>query len=531
METCFIFWCFIYANLISRAVQIHNLQKKSNSYMMSSKGQDDCRNNHGNISCWIGPDKLSLRGEYYTALKSKANIDNLIILASVDFAFVELAINLYEFSFRPLNINNFLFLCSDEKCFKLLNRRGIHCFLYKHDTNFDKPSVYGTTEFRIKVRTKMEIVTAAVMLGFIVLHTDVDVVFLKGAMPKLTSYVDRMTSSNRDLLIQDDIHTLNSGFFVLRPTYAGVMLAQRALENIVIRGMQNQMAFNRAVLKMAKDNSLSVRRFNREQFPCGKVYFEWGRKMFSGDSTSYNETYVVHNNWIYTKAAKIYRFKETGLWTYDEKRYYSSKNRKYLVYNNNNLQHSTNPNHRGHVIRRSMHTERTYLITAMTLGTLLDRIVIFPKFQCPGYTRETNQCSFNAFFNVRIFDTYFLHKYREHVFLNHPKIPDVIKKSISPTIHIVNQTFSNFVEQNDSKTIIITKDEKNVLASDIISWLGKGSLSEFSVLSFDSLSFNILYENRRWWDTIETALIFSGYDQSEELASLDDVVISELDLD
>jgi hypothetical protein len=509
MEKCFILFYLIYGNKLTNAIQIHDLEESSKSYMMSSEAQEYCRNKHGNISCWIGPEILSLQGEYYKAIKSKANADNLIILAFVDFSFVELAINLYEFSFRRLNIKNFLFVCSDEKCFKLLNRRGINCFLYKHDTNFAKPSDYGTAEFSIKVRIKMEIVTAAVMLGFIVFQTDVDVVFLKDPIPKLTSDVD--------LLIQDDIHELNSGFFVLRPTYSGVMLAQRALENIVLGGMRNQIAVNKAVIKMVKGNSLSMRILDRQQFPCGKVYFEWGKKMFSGDGNSDNDAYIVHNNWIYTKAAKIYRFKETGLWAYDEKQYYSSKSSKYLVYNNDIIQHTPKLNSRGHLIKRSMFNERAYLITAMTLGKLLDRIVVFPKFQCPGYTRETNQCSFNTFFNVRQFDTYFSHKYREHVFLSHYKVPDAITKSISPKIHIVNQTYSNFVEKNESKTIIVTKDEKNVLASDVISWFATGPLSEFSVLNFESLNFNILYENRTWWDTLNTALIFSNYEQFNEI--------------
>ena len=166
MGKCLIFLWIICGINLSSAVESKISETNSKPHMVSLESQDYCKNKRDNISCWIGPEILSRQGEYYQAIKSRANSDNLIILAFVDFSFVELAINLYEFSFRPLHINNFLFVCSDEDCFKLLNRRGINCFLYKHDTNFAKPSDYGTAEFNIKVRIKMEIVTAAVMLGF-----------------------------------------------------------------------------------------------------------------------------------------------------------------------------------------------------------------------------------------------------------------------------------------------------------------------------------------------------------------------------
>ena len=86
---------------------------------------------------------------------------------------------------------------------------------------------------------------------------------------------------------------------------------------------------------MLNTKTLNMTILNKNQFPNGRVYFELGRRMFIGDGRLDNQPYIVHNNYIYTKSAKIYRFKETGLWVYDEKRYYSNTNNTYLMYNNN----------------------------------------------------------------------------------------------------------------------------------------------------------------------------------------------------
>ena len=106
------------------------------------------------------------------------------------------------------------------------------------------------------------------------------------------------------------------------------------------------------------------------------------------------------------------RFKEVGLWSYDEKRYFTNTSQKYLMYDN------LDPWRPG--------KERRALITALILGKILNRILILPKFSCFGCvdmhlsTRVDNECAFNALFHVKSFDSYFTGKYREQSFLKHP---------------------------------------------------------------------------------------------------------------
>merc|ERR1712016_444157 len=124
------------------------------------------------------------------------------MLAFVDFAFIEMAINLYEYSLKKFNIKNYIFVCSDQDAYKALQRRGINAFLYPHIIDSNIPAVFGSDEFKLKVRIKHKVLTAAVMLGFKTLLTDVDVVFFTNPIP-------RLANRHNDLVIQDDMQTIS----------------------------------------------------------------------------------------------------------------------------------------------------------------------------------------------------------------------------------------------------------------------------------------------------------------------------------
>jgi hypothetical protein len=57
-------------------------------------------------------------------------------------------------------------------------------------------------------------------------------------------------------------------------------------------------------------------------YACGLGYFELGNRRFpryvNECSTESSCTAVVHNNWIVTYEAKVYRFKEHLMWAYDK---------------------------------------------------------------------------------------------------------------------------------------------------------------------------------------------------------------------
>jgi hypothetical protein len=68
------------------------------------------------------------------------------------------------------------------------------------------------------------------------------------------------------------------------------------------------------------DNSLRVAKLDEERYACGLLYFNQHERWFPDSthhSNSSNDTWVVHNNWIVSHEAKIYRFKEHMMWAVD----------------------------------------------------------------------------------------------------------------------------------------------------------------------------------------------------------------------
>ena len=59
----------------------------------------------------------------------------------------------------------------------------------------------------------------------------------------------------------------------------------------------------------------------RNRYLCGVDYFEKGNRVFPSKEHCTN-CMVVHNNWIVSREAKIYRFKEHFMWMYDKDSYY-----------------------------------------------------------------------------------------------------------------------------------------------------------------------------------------------------------------
>ena len=112
--------------------------------------------------------------------------DKMVLLSSVDYAYVEMALNLWETSLKKFGIENFLFICSDLHAHNELARHGLPTFKGKDDSDASKPSLFGTAAFKRKSRLKLHIVFEALKLGYTVLLVDVDIVFLKNPFPFLT---------------------------------------------------------------------------------------------------------------------------------------------------------------------------------------------------------------------------------------------------------------------------------------------------------------------------------------------------------
>jgi len=255
---------------------------------------------------------------------------------------------------------------------------------------------------------------------------------------------------NADIAALWDSCNLNAGFLVIRPSLQSQQLYQSIRRLTARRGIDDQRALNRAVrmTKMQRnhDEILRVSVLDRNQFVNGRDYFERPDRKFPNlfdgcEPTNKSKCpLVLHNNWIVSKEAKIYRFREHLMWLYDgDDQYYSSEARNYLTY--------TNPTPRTSP-RNATERELSALKTALVIGRLLNRVVILPRFHC-GIARRL--CPLNSIIHIKTFDSIFSGRYRESSFLRHPKVPDSVKQSVADRRLVLHayQTSDALVSDSD----------------------------------------------------------------------------------
>ena len=75
-----------------------------------------------------------------------------------------------------------------------------------------------------------------------------------------------------------------------------------------------------AIRETPSNTSLKLLKLDSSRYSCGKEYFENSGRWLPNSNTASNTTLVVHNNWIVSFEAKVYRFKEHLMWTRDSGR-------------------------------------------------------------------------------------------------------------------------------------------------------------------------------------------------------------------
>jgi len=112
------------------------------------------------------------------AIAGRANQDRYIVLAMVDEAFSDMALNLYEASFAPHHIDNYLFVGVGNSTCNVLHRQSLACFSYVADPSAREASEFGDTNFLRKMNIRTDMIIEALTANFTVVHTDLDVSFL-----------------------------------------------------------------------------------------------------------------------------------------------------------------------------------------------------------------------------------------------------------------------------------------------------------------------------------------------------------------
>ena len=171
-----------------------------------------------------------------------------------------------------------------------------------------------------------------------------------------------------------------------------------------------------------------------------------------------------------TKQAKIYRFKETGMWRYDylDERYYTSPKRKYVTY--------VNPWIKGLSLESQLSMEYGALVNALTIAQTINRTLILPAFHCPK-NRNLTLCNLHALSRIDLFHNAFGFGYREHVFLQNPQVPKQVTWNQSP--------YLDFGQNGKGDDVICENVIKNVTSTEVRTCLKP--VDKYAVIRFNSL--------------------------------------------
>ena len=471
--------------------------------------------------------KISPKSDFPGALAKVADNTKTVIISVVDDALKEFALNFYDGSVVKLHLTSHLFVCMDPESRDFLARHKIPCFFY--DVPYDivlllngsKVSAdFGSHSYYIKTNMKTLIVLDALQRGFNVLLIDVDIVLFKNPFPYFQC-------STCDLHISMDREMSNSGFVMAKSNRAAIQLYHRAWDYFMqYHRSHDQSYLNMALTQMQEEGSIVIQELPSEQFPCGYYYFQSDFRMFN-NTPPCPECVLVHNNYIGSAAAKIYRFRENHLWTLDEDQYYSNGTQRFLTYEN--------PLPGGMSDTLILETEMQALKNAMVLGTALNRVVVLPTFSCCDCTtmkchHGRFRCSLLSVLRLKTFDEEYKGKYREHVFMTNKRVPAHIKRAKEVYIEVVSSTNGTYFSStflgsgsNGNSKLFVgrdnqSKDEKQKYRDHLLKWLEpfKGQ----TVLKFSSLPGNFRFiqsELESFYYDIHEQVSFqcSNYDQWE----------------
>ena len=118
------------------------------------------------------------RNTFAQALTVRADADRYIILVMTDEAFIDMALNFYEVSLRPHQLDNFLFVGLGRNACEVMRNLSISCFYYTDDPRAHAASDFGRREFIRKMNVRTMMIIEALEANFTVIHSDADVAFI-----------------------------------------------------------------------------------------------------------------------------------------------------------------------------------------------------------------------------------------------------------------------------------------------------------------------------------------------------------------
>ncbi len=426
-----------------------------------------------------------------------------IILSFVEDNDIDFALNFIETSLYKHNLDNILFFAYSRNTCDMFYQLGFHCYnlaslkgMHAHtsvNTNPNKiQEISKKTHF-----IKSQIILQILMLNFTVLLSDVDVIYLKNPFHHFNC-----SACDIEMIADGSKPLLSYAFTLLHPSIQTIMAFKTQIEIMIANENSTyQESFDQAAKKLAA--YIRINTLEPDQFQSGYVYFEEKGHHFASAHSPESGVVVVHNNWVVSKAAKIYRFKENHFWVLDEDQYYSSQSRKYIYYDNPLEYESTQTTYK---------QEEDALLSALAIGIILNRTVILPKFRA-----LYSDFSLMSRYSIRNFDKYTKRNYREHTFKKNPNVPESVKHSIAGPFIIGSAKYVlNSVKLSHiSQTFTPNDTEHGANSQEIKKWFSgiNESILYFRCLYNSFSAFTDQEGNSTFYNVIFKALQPSSYRQ------------------
>ena len=250
----------------------------------------------------------------FTEAIARYSKNNTIFLMLVDSGYFNQFLNAYYVG-NLKQYDNLLVVCLDTKSCSKLSKMKIHSvFLSDQTASTEEYTVEKSPLFTKKMQNKLNIIYIALLNGYNVFYMDSDIILFKNPFPYLYSI------KSYDMLVQKDAY-ICSGFMFIYSKKSTIDLLKLAISY----QEDDQLAIIHAH-KQKKNVDLYF--LPTDTFTNGKIF--WSNHSFYWDPID-SKQIMVHNNYVYYREIKDYRFKEMHLYALDVNKEYSDPNGRYLT--------------------------------------------------------------------------------------------------------------------------------------------------------------------------------------------------------
>lgn len=283
------------------------------------------------------------------------NVTNspVVVTVAVNYAYRNLALN-FVCNLKRLSISNYLILAMDNAVYQYLAKRKANVFFHTlHlpesllnagqtrrrllQQRGENEDIFGSSAFIETSRRKSLLVLKVLRLGYTVVFSDVDVVWVRNPIPALLKHPsDFVLQSDRSYKDEDSPlnYNLNSGLYLARSSPATVSTMQAIIKYAQAIRRSEQKAFNYVLCGAFKDHhagpglrigsnqcmyvnaQVSALALPLESFPNGSDETLWNST--SNFATAHPHVLALHANYASGRAEKVDRLRSIGFWFHSD---------------------------------------------------------------------------------------------------------------------------------------------------------------------------------------------------------------------